>query len=70
MEILDSRLKLFMYCMALSFLLLILRMIRFAAPRGGIFDRNSVPLAVNDTNFCMYHLGLNTPQVINTLQEY
>ncbi|MBR0257842.1 MAG: penicillin-binding protein 2, partial [Synergistaceae bacterium] len=25
-----------------------LRMIRFPAPRGEIFDRNGVPLAVND----------------------
>ncbi|MBQ7217412.1 MAG: hypothetical protein IJS39_15670 [Synergistaceae bacterium] len=86
MEILDSRLKLFLYGMALSFLVLItglylcqiyqgdkyirlahsnrLRMIRFAAPRGEIFDRNGVPLAVNDTSFCImgYPLGLNTPQ--------
>ena len=93
MEILDSRLKLFMYCMTLSFLLLIsglylcqiyqgdkyirlahnnrLRMIRFAAPRGEIFDRNGVPLAVNDTSFCImgYPLDLNTPAKLERLSK-
>ena len=93
MEILDSRLKLFLYGMALSFLVLItglylcqiyqgdkyirlahsnrLRMIRFAAPRGEIFDRNGVPLAVNDTSFCImgYPLDLNTPQKLERLSK-
>ena len=86
MEILDSRLKLFVYGMTLSFLFLMsglylcqiyqgdkyirlahnnrLRIIRSPAPRGAIFDRNGVPLAVNDTSFCImgYYLDINTPQ--------
>lgn len=93
MEILDSRLKLFMYAMALSIAILIgglyfcqiyqgdkyiklahnnrLRMLRFAAPRGEIFDRNGVPLAVNDTSFCImgYPLDLNTPQKLERLSK-
>ncbi|MBR1671639.1 MAG: penicillin-binding protein 2 [Fretibacterium sp.] len=41
-----------------------LRLIRFAAPRGEIFDRNGVPLAVNETTFSImgYPLDLNTPE--------
>ena len=48
-----------------------LRMIRFPAPRGEIFDRNGVPLAVNDTTFCImgYPLDLNTPQKIEHLSK-
>ena len=93
MEILDSRLKLFMYLMTLSVCVLIgglyfcqiyqgdryirlahnnrLRMIRSAAPRGEIFDRNGVPLAVNDTTFCImgYPLDLNTPEKVSHLSK-
>ena len=93
MEILDSRLKLFLYMVAGSILILIsglyfcqiyqgdkyirlahnnrLRMIRFAAPRGEIFDRNGVPLAVNDTSFCImgYPLDLNTPEKVENLSK-
>lgn len=41
-----------------------LRLIRFAAPRGEIFDRNGVPLAVNETTFCImgYPADLNTSE--------
>ncbi|MBR1673027.1 MAG: penicillin-binding protein 2, partial [Fretibacterium sp.] len=40
-----------------------LRLIRFSAPRGEVFDRNGVPLAVNETTFCImgYPLDLDTP---------
>ncbi len=93
MEILDSRLKLFLYSMTLSIMILIsglyfcqiyqgdkyirlahnnrLRMIRFPAPRGEIFDRNGVPLAVNDTTFCImgYPLDLNTPAKLEHLSR-
>ena len=93
MEILDSRLKLFIYCMTLSMFILIgglyfcqiyqgdkyirlahsnrLRVMRFAAPRGEIFDRNGVPLAVNDTTFCImgYPLDLNTPEKLERLSK-
>ena len=93
MEILDSRLKLFLYLIAGSILVLIgglyfcqiyqgdkyirlahnnrLRMIRFAAPRGEIFDRNGVPLAVNDTTFSImgYPLDLNTNEKIEKLSR-
>ena len=48
-----------------------LRMIRFAAPRGEIFDRNGVPLAVNTTTFCImgYPLDLNTPEKLDRLSR-
>ena len=48
-----------------------LRLIRFAAPRGEIFDRNGVPLAVNDTTFCImgYPLDLNTPEKLERLSR-
>ncbi|MCR5346979.1 MAG: penicillin-binding protein 2 [Fretibacterium sp.] len=41
-----------------------LRLIRFTAPRGEIFDRNGVPLAVNETTFSImgYPMDLNTPE--------
>ena len=44
---------------------------RFAAPRGEIFDRNGVPLAVNDTTFCImgYPLDLNTPEKLERLSK-
>lgn len=93
MELLDSRLKLFLYSITASMLILIaglyfcqiyqgdkyirlahnnrLRMIRFAAPRGEIFDRNGVPLAVNDTSFCImgYPLDLNTTPKLERLSS-
>ena len=39
-----------------------LRLIRFTAPRGEIFDRNGVPLAVNERTFCImgYPADLNS----------
>ncbi|MBQ7154728.1 MAG: penicillin-binding protein 2 [Synergistaceae bacterium] len=48
-----------------------LRMIRFAAPRGEIFDRNGVPLAVNTTTFSImgYPLDLNTPEKLERLSK-
>lgn len=48
-----------------------LRMIRFAAPRGEIFDRNGVPLAVNTTTFSImgYPLDLNTPEKLQRLSK-
>ena len=48
-----------------------LRLIRFAAPRGEIFDRNGVPLAVNDTTFSImgYPLDLNTPEKLEHLSK-
>ncbi len=93
MEILDTRLKLFLWGIILSAMMLIgglyfcqiyqgdkyislahsnrLRMIRFPAPRGEIFDRNGVPLAVNDTTFSImgYPLDLNTPEKLQKLSD-
>lgn len=48
-----------------------LRMIRFPAPRGEIFDRHGVPLAVNDTTFSImgYPLDLNTPAKLENLSK-
>ena len=48
-----------------------LRMIRFPAPRGEIFDRNGVPLAVNDNTFSImgYPLDLNTPEKVERLSR-
>ena len=48
-----------------------LRLIRFPAPRGEIFDRNNVPLAVNDTTFSImgYPLDLNTPEKLESLSR-
>ena len=93
MELLDSRLKLFLWSITLSVMILIsglylcqiyqgdkyirlahsnrLRMIRFSAPRGEIFDRNGVPLAVNDTTFSImgYPLDLNTPEKLQHLSK-
>ncbi|MBQ7193562.1 MAG: penicillin-binding protein 2 [Synergistaceae bacterium] len=93
MELLDSRLKIFSWCVILSVLILSsglyfcqiyqgdkyirlahsnrLRMIRFPAPRGEIFDRNGVPLAVNDNTFCImgYPLDLNTPEKVSRLSK-
>lgn len=53
-----------------------LRMIRLSPPRGEIFDRNGVPLAVNETTFNImgYPLYLDKPgvlpQVSELLQKY
>ena len=93
MELLDSRLKLFLYSITLSILILFtglyfcqiyqgdkyvrlahnnrLRVIRFAAPRGEIFDRNGVPLAVNDNTFCImgYPLDLDTTAKLERLSR-
>ena len=93
MEILDTRLKLFLWGIILSAMMLIgglyfcqiyqgdkyislahsnrLRMIRFPAPRGEIFDRNGVPLAVNDITFSImgYPLDLNTPEKLQKLSD-
>ena len=46
-----------------------LRLIRFAAPRGEIFDRHGVPLAVNETTFNVmgYPLDLDTPEKLEKL---
>lgn len=46
-------------------------MIRSAAPRGEIFDRNGVPLAVNDNTFSImgYPLDLNTPEKLERLSK-
>ena len=93
MELLDSRLKLFLWSISLSVFLLTgglyfcqiyqgdkyirlahsnrLRLVRFPAPRGEIFDRNGVPLAVNDTTFSImgYPLDLNTPEKLQHLSK-
>ncbi|MBQ7559835.1 MAG: penicillin-binding protein 2 [Synergistaceae bacterium] len=93
MEVIDERLKLFLYLITLSILILIgglylcqvaqgdkyirlahnnrLRMIRTPAPRGEIFDRNGLPLAINDTTFNImgYPLDLNTPEKLEHLSK-
>ena len=93
MELLDSRLKLFLWSISLSVFLLTgglyfcqiyqgdkyirlahsnrLRLVRFPAPRGEIFDRNGVPLAVNDTTFSImgYPLDLNTTEKLQHLSK-
>ena len=48
-----------------------LRMIRTPAPRGEIFDRNGLPLAINDTTFNImgYPLDLNTPEKLADLSK-
>ena len=48
-----------------------LRLLRFAAPRGEIFDRHGVPLAVNETTFSImgYPLDLNTPEKLEHLSS-
>lgn len=92
-EISDNRLKIFIYCIIGSILILIsglyfcqiyqgdkyirlahnnrLRLIRASAPRGEIFDRNGVPLAVNDTTFCImgYPLDLDTTPKLERLSK-
>ncbi|MBQ9418910.1 MAG: penicillin-binding protein 2, partial [Synergistaceae bacterium] len=93
MEILDGRLKLTLYLILLSIMILIgglyfcqvaqadkyirlahnnrLRMIRSPAPRGEIFDRNGLPLAINDTTFNImgYPLDLNTKEKLEHLSK-
>ena len=93
MEIIDSRLKLTLYLMLLSIMILVgglylcqiyqgdkyirlahsnrLRMIRSPAPRGEIFDRNGVPLAINDNTFNImgYPLDLNTKEKLENLSR-
>ncbi|MDR1378698.1 MAG: penicillin-binding protein 2 [Synergistaceae bacterium] len=46
-----------------------LRLIRFSAPRGEIYDRNGVPLAVNETTFSImgYPLNLDEPGMLSHL---
>ena len=48
-----------------------LRLIRFAAPRGEIFDRHGVPLAVNETTFSImgYPLDLDTSEKLEHLSK-
>ncbi|MDR2137004.1 MAG: penicillin-binding protein 2 [Synergistaceae bacterium] len=43
-----------------------LRLIRFSSPRGEIYDRNGVPLAVNETTFSLmgYPLDLDKPNML------
>jgi penicillin-binding protein 2 len=43
-----------------------LRLIRFSPPRGEIYDRNGVPLAVNETTFSImgYPLDLDKPDML------
>jgi penicillin-binding protein 2 len=46
-----------------------LRLIRFPSPRGEIYDRNGVPLAVNETTFSImgYPLDLDKPDMLSHL---
>ncbi|MDR1623185.1 MAG: penicillin-binding protein 2 [Synergistaceae bacterium] len=48
-----------------------LRMIRFSPPRGEIYDRNGVPLAVNETTFSImgYPLDLDKPNMLPHLSK-
>ena len=48
-----------------------LRLIRFAPPRGEIYDRNGVPLAVNETTFNImgYPLDLDKPGMLPHISE-
>ncbi|MDR2175540.1 MAG: penicillin-binding protein 2 [Synergistaceae bacterium] len=88
-DILDARLKMLMYGIFVSLLVLFtglyffqivqadkyirlaynnrLRLIRFLPPRGGIFDRSGVPLAVNETTFSImgYPLDLDKPGMLS-----
>jgi penicillin-binding protein 2 len=53
-----------------------LRLLRFPSPRGEIYDRNGVPLAVNETTFCImgYPLDLNKkgmlPHISGVLSDH
>jgi len=92
-DVLDQRLKLFLYGAIASLLVLFcglyyhqviqadkyvrlaynnrLRVIRHVAPRGEIFDRNGVPLAVNEKTFSImgYPVDLNTPGMLQHFSE-
>jgi penicillin-binding protein 2 len=48
-----------------------LRLIRFSPPRGEIYDRNGVPLAVNETTFSImgYPLDLDKPDMLPHLSK-
>jgi penicillin-binding protein 2 len=48
-----------------------LRLIRFSPPRGEIYDRNGVPLAVNETTFSImgYPLDLDKPDMLPHLSR-
>jgi penicillin-binding protein 2 len=48
-----------------------LRLIRFSPPRGEIYDRNGVPLAVNETTFSImgYPLDLDKPGMLSHISE-
>ncbi|MDR1731051.1 MAG: penicillin-binding protein 2 [Synergistaceae bacterium] len=48
-----------------------LRLIRFSSPRGKIYDRNGVPLAINETTFSImgYPLDLDRPGMLNRISE-
>ncbi|MDR2180833.1 MAG: penicillin-binding protein 2 [Synergistaceae bacterium] len=48
-----------------------LRLIRFSPPRGEIYDRNGVPLAVNETTFSVmgYPLDLDKPDMLPHLSK-
>ncbi len=48
-----------------------LRLIRLSPPRGGIYDRNGVPLAVNETTFCImgYPLDLDKQGMLPHVSE-
>jgi penicillin-binding protein 2 len=87
-DILDARLKMLLYGIFATLLILFtglyffqivhadkyirlaynnrLRLIRFFPPRGEIFDRNGVPLAVNETTFSImgYPLDLDKPGML------
>jgi penicillin-binding protein 2 len=49
-----------------------LRLTRFAPPRGEIYDRNGVPLAVNETTFSImgYPLDLDKPGMLSHISEF
>lgn len=48
-----------------------LRLIRFSPPRGEIFDRNGVPMAINETTFSImgYPLDLDKPGTLQSVSE-
>lgn len=48
-----------------------LRLIRFSPPRGEIYDRNGVPLAVNETTFSImgYPLDLDKPGILSHISN-
>ena len=92
-DIVDERLKVFLYGVFISLGVLLcglyffqviqadkyvklaysnrLRLIRHSPPRGEIYDRNGVPLAVNETTFSImgYPLDLDKPGMLPHLSE-